>query len=293
MQQLDAIQIRDPFIVPVAEEQTYYLYGTTDMNCWNGPAVGFDAYASRDLVQWEGPIPVFRPEPGFWATENFWAPEVHRYGDRYFMFASFKAPERPRATQILAAAGPRGPFRPHSDGPVTPSAWECLDGTLYIDPHGQPWMVFCHEWVQVRDGEMCAMPLAPDFTHAAGEPLLLFHASDAPWARAIGEHNSFITDGPFLWRTAEGTLWLLWSSFGAEGYAIGAARSDNGDIGGPWRQQSDPLYRRDGGHGMLFRTFDGDLRLSIHYPNDSPNERPLLLAVVEEAGALRIVALVA
>ena len=28
---------------------------------------------------------------------------------------------------------------------------------------GQPYMVFCHEWCQMKDGRMCYAPLAPDF----------------------------------------------------------------------------------------------------------------------------------
>ena len=64
----------------------------------------------------------------------------------------------------------RDPFVPLSDGPVTPADWECLDGTLYVAANGTPYLVFCHEWLQVKDGEMCAMPLTPDLTAAAGEP---------------------------------------------------------------------------------------------------------------------------
>jgi len=36
MMRLADIQIRDPFIVPVAEEGAYFLYGTTDHMCWKG-----------------------------------------------------------------------------------------------------------------------------------------------------------------------------------------------------------------------------------------------------------------
>jgi len=123
-------------VVPVPEAQRYYLYGTTDANCWDGPAVGFDAYFSADLRQWEGPLAVFRPAPDFWSDQNFWAPEVHRWRGRYFMLASFKAADVCRGTQILVADNPLGPFRSHSDGPVTPRAWECLGGTLFIDDEG-------------------------------------------------------------------------------------------------------------------------------------------------------------
>ena len=37
------------------------------------------------------------------------------------------------STQILRAEKPEGPYVLHSDGPVTPHDWECLDGTFYVE----------------------------------------------------------------------------------------------------------------------------------------------------------------
>ena len=183
------IHIRDPFVLPVTAEQRYYLYGTTGPECWTNSASGFDYYTGSDLQHWEGPFPAFRPPTGFWADRNFWAPEVHAFRGRYYLFASFKAEGACRGTQILAADGPQGPFVPISAGPVTPRDWECLDGTLYVDAHDQPWIVFCHEWVQVSDGEICALPLSEDLRSALDQPRLLFRASEAPWAQEIHSKN--------------------------------------------------------------------------------------------------------
>lgn len=280
------IQMRDPFVVPVVEEDMYYLYGTTDKDCSAERATGFDVYRSRDLEDWDGPYPAFRPSPEFWAVKNFWAPEIYVYNGRYYMFASFKRNQVSRGTQILAADSPMGPFLPHSPGPVTPGGWECLDGSLYMDDAGDPWMVFCHEWVQILDGSFCAVRLNRELTAAVGEPHLLFYASEAPWSRPflpIRGEETFVSDGPFLHRTSDGLI-MLWSSYGEQGYAIGMAVSTTGEVFGPWRQVGEPLYAKDGGHGMVFRRFDGQLMLAIHCPNDSPNERPLFLEVEEKEG---------
>ncbi len=85
------IHVRDPFIVPVVEEQKYYLYNAAHPEDYTKPGIGFDAYSSIDLIHWDGPFPVFRPEPGFWSNRDFWAPEVHRYRNRFYLMASFKA----------------------------------------------------------------------------------------------------------------------------------------------------------------------------------------------------------
>ncbi|MGE5557256.1 MAG: glycoside hydrolase family 43 protein [Bacillota bacterium] len=283
------IQIRDPFVVPVQKEERYYLFGSTDKNIWDGPGKGFDYYIGADLENWEGPFTAFQPPVGFWGTSNFWAPEVHFYRGCYYMFASFKAPGRCRGTQIFTADQPGGPFQPITAGPITPRDWECLDGTLYVE-EGQPFIVFCHEWVQVRDGEICAMRLSPDLKDPAGEPQLLFKASTAPWAKSFGDGNR-VTDGPFIWMAPDGMLLMLWSSMGEKGYATGVACSETGSITGPWKQSGKPLYDEDGGHGMIFGAFAGTLYLSIHKPNDTPHERPLFLPLRYEKGKLALGAL--
>ncbi len=287
---LNEIHLRDPFILPVPEEKKYYLFGTGFQGLPGKP--GFAAYWSSDLITWHGPRAVFRRPEGFWGDRDYWAPEVHRYQGKYYMFASFCAEKACRATQILVADTPVGPYRLHSDGPVTPKDWFCLDGTLYLDPEGKPWIVFCHEWVQIHDGEICAQRLSEDLRHAEGEPKTLFKATDAPWMGEMGfgtERAGFITDGPFLFTGKDGALLMLWSSFGKDhNYKLALARSASGKLDGPWTHPPAPIFDDDGGHGMIFKTFDGQWLLSLHQPNKKNKERPRLFIVEEEHGSLRL-----
>lgn len=279
------INIRDPFVL--VHEGAYYLYGTRGATCW-GPADGFDVYVSRDMEEWDGPFVCFHNDGSFWADRNYWAPEVYFYQGAFYMFASFKNPDVRRGTAVLKAESPLGPFVPHSDGCVTPRDWECLDGTLYVDKTGKPWMVFCHEWVQAGDGEVDAIPLTDDLSAPAGEPRLLFRASEAPWCKVM-HHSSgvdgCVTDGPFFWRTADGTLLCLWASFSAGGYTEGVAVSSNGEIDGTFTQV-EPLFMDDGGHGMVFRALDGQLYLTLHSPNAHLEERPFFHPITERDGRL-------
>ena len=284
------IHIRDPFVLPIIAEKQYYLYGTTGAQTWTNSASGIDYYTSPDLQNWEGPFPAFRPPANFWADRNFWAPEVHVYRGRYYLFASFKAEGVCRGTQILAADSPQGPFLPISDVPATPRDWECLDGTFFVDDDDQPWMVFCHEWVQIGDGEICALRLSDDLQSAIGQPQLLFRASEAPWAQEINSKNrkGYVTDGPSLHRLASGEQIMLWSSFSMGAYTVGVAKSASGDILGRWQQIPEPLYAGDGGHCMTFRTFDGQLWLAFHRPNQSPDERPQFVPLRENGSSVEI-----
>lgn len=282
---LQDIHLRDPFVFYHAPERKYYMTGT-------GRPTGFPLYASTALVAWEQLPDAFTAPPGFWADRNFWAPELHEWRGRYYLFGSLKAEKRFRATQIFVADRPAGPYRPLTDGPITPPGWECLDGTLHVE-NGAPWIVFCREWTQTHDGGMWALPLTPDLKAAAGRPVWLFDASEAPWVRPLKVSDSkdawirerampsYVTDGPWLHRLRTGTLLMLWSSFGEQGYALGVARSARG-ITGPWTQDAQPLFAKDGGHGMLFTAPDGTLQLSLHQPNQSPHERPRFIPVVEQ-----------
>lgn len=289
MPNLSAIQIRDPFIL--REEDRYYLYGSTDPDIWRTAGVGFDVYCAKgDLSTFEGPYAAFCPPKDFWAEKNFWAPEVYHYDGNYYMFATFLPKKGRRGTAVLMSQGPMEPFIPISEGPVTPAEWECLDGTLYIE-NNIPHMVFCHEWQQVGDGQICCMPLTSDLRAAAGEPRVLFVASSAPWAYPLQgrKPGSYVTDGPFIHKAQNGTLLMLWSSFGESGkYCIGVASAQSGQLAGPWTQQQTPLYTADGGHGMLFTTADDALFLAVHTPNNSPMERAVFLKAEERDGLLRL-----
>ncbi len=285
---LSDINIRDPFIVPY--EGKYYMYGTRGKKCWahrKTSGMGFDVYVSEDLITWAEPKCVFSAGDSFWGKYNFWAPEVHYYEGKFYMFASFMARGKMRATQILVSDTPDGEFVPLTDEPVTPKDWMCLDGTLYIDRENKPHIVFCHEHVQISDGTVCEMELSADLKKAVSEPRLLFKGSDPWWARK--NHHQYVTDGPFFFRGDSGRLYLIWSSFTAKGYVQAACYSDNGDISGSFCHDIPLVSEKNGGHGMIFTAFDGKTYLVLHHPNQNPFERPVLTEIIEKDGHLELV----
>ena len=271
------IHIRDPFILPF--EGKYYLFGTSGAFAWEG-AGGFLCYISEDLENWSEPIKCFDAPKDFWADTNYWAPEVHIYNGKFYMFASFyvKDKSRNRATQILVSDKPEGPFTVWSE-PITPAEWMCLDGTFYVED-GIPYMIFCHEWVQVHDGEMCAVQLSEDLKKAVGEPRLLFKASEPCWA-CKETKGGFVTDGPFMYKTRDGKLLMIWSSFDKNGYVEAVAYSDNGRLSGNWKHCNKLFFENDGGHGMIFESFDKKKYFVMHSPNTGALERPILLEICE------------
>lgn len=269
---LSEINIRDPFILLYKDK--YYMYGSRV-----GVQEGFDVYISDDLVNWSRPVSVFEKYDEFWGVEQFWAPEVHFYHDMFYMFASFKDRENHRGTAILVSKTPDGKFEEHSKGVVTPEEWSCLDGTLYVE-NDVPYMIFCHEWTQIKDGEMCVVRLSDDLRSAASEPKLLWKASDAEWAFDDTDNDDYVTDGPFLYRI-NNKLICMWSGFSKNGYCQAIAYSDNDKINGNWMHLEQPLYENDCGHGMLFQTKNGELKVIFHRPNKDTLERPCILDIDE------------
>ncbi|MBQ8111706.1 MAG: hypothetical protein IJ146_00735, partial [Kiritimatiellae bacterium] len=57
---------------------------------------------------------------------------------------------------------------------------------------------------------------------------------------------------------------------------------------GPW-SKDEILYAKNGGHGMLFRTFDGKLLLTLHQPNSGEAERMKLFEIEDTGHTLRLV----
>ncbi len=280
------INIRDPFIV--VEDGKYYMYGTRAAN-FGVKIGGFDVYVSTDLETWSDPIECFNSDKNSLCHGVNWAPEVHKYNGCYYMFATFTNKDTNlRGTYILKSDNLLGPFVPHSEGPVTPLDWECLDGTFYLSKDGKPYMVFCHEWTQVSNGEVCFVELSSDLKKAVGEPVLLFHGSDMIGVKA-GKSGQYVTDGPFLYRTKDDKLLMIWSSFGEGGYTEAIAYSDNGEIDGNWMHSEKHLFTENGGHGMIFRDLEGNLCFIMHRPNTSTYERPQIIRIKDTGNLIELV----
>lgn len=276
------INIRDPFILPY--DGKYYLYGTRAVNTWEKKSldvIGFDVYVSEDMENWSEPKEIFSYFDGFWGDRQYWAPEVHYYKGKFYLFASFTSDSTHRGTAILVCDTPDGRFTEHSDKAITPWDWECLDGTLYVE-NDTPYIVFCHEWTQIKDGTVCALQLTPDLKKAVGKPIELWRASTPSWVYSWSGEGDYVTDGPFMWRV-DGELICIWSSFtdGNE-YCEAISRSDNGSILGKWTIDEELLFSKDGGHGMLFTDFSGNINFVYHTPNSTPDERPAIKILTKE-----------
>lgn len=269
---VDSITLSDPFVLADEATQTYYMTGTGGM-----------LWKSKDLARWDGPYQVAQVDTASWMGRRpmIWAAEIHKYGDKYYYFATFtnrdvkidtvmgNVIER-RACHVLVSDRAEGPYKPVPGGDATylPADRPTLDATLWTEPDGTPYMLYCHEWLQNRNGTVECIELKPDFSGTKGDAKILFRASDSPWSRedtADGQRRpNMVTDGPWVFRTKTGRLGMLWTSWIGKTYTQGVAYSKSGRLEGPWIQEPLPITPPNFGHGMMFRTFDGRLLMSIH-----------------------------
>lgn len=275
------INIRDPFVL--VKDGKYYMYGTRAKN-FGCKTAGFDVYVGDDLENWSEPKEVFNSEKYGFNAEVNWAPEVHFYKGSYYMLATFTKKDGLRGTHILRSDSPDGEFMPHSYDSLTPDGWECLDGTLY-EENGKVYCVFCHEHTQILNGTICYVELSDDLKEAISPPVELFDAGSY-LEREASESCHNVTDGPFMYRMESGKLLMIWSTI-KEAYYQCIAASDNGSITGKW-SHLEPIFTKDGGHGMVFKDLNGNLKLTLHSPNKTDYERPVFFHIEETEYSLRI-----
>lgn len=306
---LPDMSCHDPYILADEASQTYYFYTASNLRDSEGKRIsGVMAYQSKDLVHWSEPSVVY--EVGYnvtnpwYTTSSPWAPEVHAYNGKYYMFTTLHntrdiiADVKPgldsdrwtqtyrRASVIAVSDSPEGPFTELSpSNPVTGRDLMTLDGSLYVAPDGTPYLVYAHEWVQKLDGTVEAIELTDDLTKGVGNPFLLFRASSAPWYEwdglmydQYGARYSTVEDHKQL------------SDKQLPGYVTDGVHfhtTPNGSLVTLWTTYRDdkyimtqaisrtgniegpweqlaPLDYSDKGHSMVFETFDGKLMLCMH-----------------------------
>lgn len=300
---LAGISARDASILADADSRTYYLYASPE-----APASGVVAYTSKDLAAWDGPTSVFQVPSESWAkpAEGVRDPRVYAYRGKYYLFGTLfnsdsviaKPPDSwrvntTRGTQVFVSESPQGPFSavPNSaNKSYTPADSVSLGGSLYIEGD-LAWLVYVHDWTQVVDAAIEAVRLKADLSAPAEAPIYLFKASDAPWLQqqtaASRKPRYYPAGGPFLCRTRNGSLIMIWSSPRNGKSAVTVARSVTGKVRGPWTQGA-TLLSDDSMQATVFRTFDGRLMMLVHQPAAGGGARAKLVELEDILDTVRL-----
>ncbi len=273
------ITVRDPFIVKDGSGG-YIMAGTIYHYNFND-SYGTVIYKSEDLKLWRGPFTILKKSALEKKYADFWAPEIHFAQGKYRLLITLSPEGEKRGTYMFSCDKPDGDYK--NGVRLTPEKFSCPDGTLAED-NGRYWCIYCKEYIECNDGEIRAVRLKEDLSGTEEETdVLLFRASDNIYKPAKTRQK--VTDGPFCY-FENGERKLLWSTRTSDRkYVQLTARSVDGRVNGEWVQEG-AIYTSDGGHGMIFTTYEGERYLILHSPDartafTKKYERPVLIPYPE------------
>ncbi|GHA48092.1 hypothetical protein GCM10007103_31280 [Salinimicrobium marinum] len=272
------VEFGDPYILN-NEDDTYYLYGTG-----GGAVDGFATYSSTDLVNWEFQGQVYKGNTeDSWAIDAFWAPEVYKFDDKYYMFFSAQWKNNPNnelenfKIGVAVSDSPKGPFEDLQNQPLFDPGYPIIDANVYQDEDGKFYLYYSRvaykhpvesevaEWArdkgwfdEIEESWVYGVELKPDFTGVIGEPVLLLRPpktmddKNAEWeSRSVTskEVNRRWTEGSYTFKNKE-TYYIMYSAnfYGGENYAVGYATGDS-PLGPFTKADNNPVLEKNTGKG--------------------------------------------
>ncbi len=268
------VKFGDPYILNNGNG-TYYMYGTG-----GGAEDGFATYSSTDLVNWKSEGQVYEGNlEDSWAVGDFWAPEVYKFNDKYYMFFSAQWENNPNdelenfKIGVAVADKPTGPFEEVSDKPLFNPGYPVIDANVFKDNDGKFYLYYsrvCYkhpveseiaDWAkergwydEIEESWVYGIELKSDFSGVVGEPKLLLQPpktmddKNAEWeSRSVTskEVNRRWTEGSFTFKKND-TYYMMYSAnyFGGENYAVGYATASS-PLGPYQKADNNPILEKN------------------------------------------------
>ena len=120
--------------------------------------------------------------------------------------------------------------------------------------------------------------LTADLKNMLGKPKKIVSGKYCGFSKECKHHNGVkgcVAEGPFV--LIEGKeIALYWSTYTEDGYCVVRSVADN--VFGEY--QFDKLvFKKDGGHAMVFFSLEGKKYITFHQPNCSPDERMKVFSI--------------
>lgn len=246
--------IADPFIYK--EGDTYNMYGTTEE--W--PGQGFDVYQSTDLVTWNRAGRCYAPGEKSWGQGSFWAPEVIKSGDSYYLhYTVLNRTEGRRNILVAKGDSPTGPFEDYA-GPIIPEI-SVIDSHIYHDPRTNDYYFYYVPEHKKPQG-IWGAKISSDFKTFLTTPTRCLTAE-------LNWEDDWI-EGPII-HEHKGTYYMMYSggAYWEAEYSLGYATADNPL--GPWTKAAEnpvlkPNSHREGpGHNGLALSPDGKELFCVYH----------------------------
>jgi beta-xylosidase len=268
----------DPYVMYDSNGR-YYMYGTG-----GGAENGYGAYSSSDLVNWTHEGQVYRgASEDSWCVGAFWAPEVYKVRDKYYMFYSAQWRDNPTNEEenfrigVAVADTPTGPFRDIRNAPIYDPGYPIIDANVFFDKDDRVYLYYsrcCYknpvesevaDWArekgwydEIEESWVYGIELKPDFSGTIGEPELLLRPpvsmsdAQAEWeSRSVTsrEVNRRWTEGSYTFRHQD-LYYMMYSAnhFAGENYAVGYATAQS-PLGPYQKAANNPILQKNTGSG--------------------------------------------
>jgi beta-xylosidase len=258
----DISSAADPFVFKDTDG-TYYCYVT---------GVGFPVFSSTDLVNWTYRGKAFPKARAKWAAFNFWAPEVVKIGDTYYLnYTGSATEEDPKRIGLAKSKSPAGPFDDVSNDPFYSLGTKgCIDSHIFVDDDGRTFLYYSLALRQnvvngVNRSEIWVVELNPDLSGVKSAAKQLFYPTHA-WESNVNEAPAILK--------RNGVYYLMYSGQGYANanYAVGYATSSSPT--GPFtKYASNPILIHTGlgnkatgtGHNSVTTSPDGKELFCVYH----------------------------
>lgn len=246
----------DPFVL--LDDGTYYMYGTGQNS-----DTGIEVYKSDNLRDWIGPVGATGGfalhEDDVYGERWFWAPEVYRIGDTYYMFFSVE-----EHMAIAVSDSPLGPFV--QENPSVLREEKSIDHHLFVDDDGTQYLYFAN----FKEGlEIWGAEINDDFSSIKEETLTKIISKSQDWEMSRKEPVGTVNEGPYVIKKDDG-YYMTYSAnhYASPDYGIGLAYADQ-PLGEWTKSDQNPVIQNpDGlvgtGHSAFFRDKEGELYIVYH-----------------------------
>lgn len=243
---------------------TYYLYATSSTL-----KTGYEAYASKDLVNWEYAGVVMGEAWGM--GQCYWAPDIMERNGKFYILASVN-----EHLGIATSDSPLGPFVPEPNYLFDKS----IDGHFLIDDDGSVYIYYV-SWREEKTYALYGMKMENDcVTPILSTETLLIEAKEE-WEC----QKAPVAEAPYIIKH-KGKYYLTYSGshYESKGYAVGYATSDQ-PLGPYKKYEANPIlsyhYLVHGpGHHCIVTSPDGrDLFILYHTHHDTKEVQPRSLCI--------------
>ncbi|MFZ4262416.1 glycoside hydrolase family 43 protein [Sphingobacterium sp. HJSM2_6] len=272
------IPFGDPYILFDADSSKYYMFGT------GGTPNGFVVYSSNDLKDWvHSGVAYSNVQEKAWGIKDFWAPEVYKWGDKYYMFYSAHWKDNPNnelenyKIGVAVSDKPTGPFEDFTGAPLFDPGYPIIDANVFIGDNGKMYLYYsrcCYkhpveseiaQWAkdkgmykEIEESWVYGVELKSDLSGVVGKPKLLLRPpvkmndKQAEWeSRSVtsGEINRRWTEGSYLFKHND-TYYMMYSAnhFAGENYAVGYATSKS-PLGPFKKSTTNPILQKNTSNG--------------------------------------------